>query len=211
MINQNITSIAIGGFDGMHQAHQKLFSYLNQNSSAIIVIQTPYANLSPKSREQHTQYPIYYYNLDKIKHLSSFEFVELLLKTFPNLNKIIVGYDFGKGASCKIECLKKLFNGQIIVVNEFKIDDISVHSGVIREELKNSNLDKANKFLGYNYTLFGIHIKGQGLGAKELFPTINLDVKEYLLPANGVYKTNTIINNKTYSSISFIGHRETAD
>ena len=213
MIQNNITTIAIGGFDGMHQAHQKLFLNLEQNKSAIIVIKTKYANLSPTSREQHSVHPIYYYKLNNIKHLSSFEFVELLLKDFPNLNKIVVGYDFhfGSGASCGVECLKELFNGEVIVIDEFKIDSISVHSRIIRDALKNSDLQKANKLLGYNYTLQGTHIQGQGIGLKELVPTINLSVCEYLIPAHGVYKTNTIVNSKIYKSISFIGHRMTAD
>jgi riboflavin kinase/FMN adenylyltransferase len=213
MINNNITSIAIGGFDGMHQAHQQLFLKLTPNSSAIVVIQTPYANLTPNSRQNYTTYPIYYYDLEDIKHLSSDQFVSLLLEKFPNLNKIIIGYDFafGKGASCDIQCLKNTFKGEVIVVDEYKVDDISVHSRSIREALNEANLSLANQLLGYNYTLYGTHIKGQGIGSKELVPTINLEVKEYLIPKAGVYKTNTILEDKIYKSITFIGHRITTD
>ena len=39
----SIDSIAIGGFDGMHIAHQELFKNLNPNG-AIISIETGYAN-----------------------------------------------------------------------------------------------------------------------------------------------------------------------
>ena len=56
-MKNNITSIAIGGFDGMHLAHQELFKQLD-NNGAIIVIHTGYANLSPlKYRQEYSKYP----------------------------------------------------------------------------------------------------------------------------------------------------------
>ena len=43
---KNSTSIAIGGFDGMHRGHQELFSRLDTNST-IVVIDNSYACLTP--------------------------------------------------------------------------------------------------------------------------------------------------------------------
>jgi len=49
-------------------------------------------------------------------------------------------------------------------------------------------------------------IIGQGLGSKELVPTINIQLlKSYLIPKKGVYITKT--NN--LPSITFIGNRST--
>jgi riboflavin kinase/FMN adenylyltransferase len=42
-------------------------------------------------------------------------------------------------------------------------------------------------------------------------PTINLKVDEFLLPQEGVYITKTILDNKEYKSITFLGHRVTTD
>ena len=73
-LKNNITSIAIGGFDGMHRAHQELFNALD-NNGAIVVIETGYANLSAKRhREDYTDLPIFYYPLEEIKHLHADEF-----------------------------------------------------------------------------------------------------------------------------------------
>jgi riboflavin kinase/FMN adenylyltransferase len=69
----------------------------------------------------------------------------------------------------------------------------------------------ANDLLGRRYTVDGEVISGQGLGKKELVPTINLQVKDYQLPLEGVYVTRTYINNIWYSSVSFLGHRVTTD
>ena len=44
-------AIAIGGFDGMHNGHQKLFSELG-NDGCIVVIETGYANLTPKKERE---------------------------------------------------------------------------------------------------------------------------------------------------------------
>ncbi len=212
-IKNRITSIAIGGFDGMHLAHQQLFSKLDING-AIVVIQTSYANLSPlTNRNEHSIYPIFFYPLENIKHLSGEEFIKLLLQEFPSLNKIVVGYDFhfGHKAAYNIDNLKDIFKGDVEVVDEFKINNIAVHSRVIRAYLRDGDIAKANNLLGYNYKLKGYHITGQGLGKKQFVPTINLNVKDFLIPQEGIYITQTVLNNISYNSVSFIGHRVTTD
>ena len=214
LVNKNtITSIAIGGFDGMHSAHQELFKNLDENG-AILSIESGYANLTPKRyRQEYSIYPIYYYVLENIKHLEGDEFIKLLKEEFPNLKKIVVGFDFcfGKNRKYCIEKLKDLFNGEVLVIDEIKIDEIPVHSRIIRQYLKDGNIKMANKLLGKEYKLYGQQIKGQGLGTKSFVPTINLKVDEFLLPQEGVYITKTILDNKEYKSITFLGHRVTTD
>lgn len=210
---KSITSIAIGGFDGMHMAHQTLFANLTKNG-AIVVIETGYANLTPKTkREEYTNYPLYYYDLESIKHLSGTEFVALLKEEFPKLRKIVVGFDFCFGANRShcIAQLKELFDGEVVVINEISINDIPVHSRIIREYIKEGDFSTANTLLGRKYTIDGTQIKGQGLGSKSFVPTINLKVEKFLLPEEGVYATKTIIANKSYKSVTFLGHRVTTD
>jgi len=212
-VKSDITSIAIGGFDGMHLGHQELFKHLDKNG-AIVVIQTDYANLTPKRyRDHYSSYPIFFYELHNIKHLSAKEFLVLLNEEFQNLKKIVVGFDFhfGYKAAYNTEDLRFLFKGEVVVVNEFKVDNIAVHSRVIRDYLRDGNIELANRLLGYNYNIEGIHIVGQGLGSKEFVPTINIDVNSFLIPKDGVYITKTTIKNKTYNSITFIGERKTTD
>lgn len=214
MISKNkIKSIAIGGFDGMHLAHQELFKKLGSDG-AIIVICTGYANLTFRThRSKHTNLPLFYYPLETIKHLSGKEFIVALQEEFPNLDKIVVGYDFHFGYKALQDTvdLKDIFHGEVVVVEEHSIDGIAVHSRVIREYLRNGEIEQANKLLGYNYRLEGYCIKGQGLGKKQFVPTLNLEVKEFLLPSAGIYATKTTILDKSYHSVSFIGHRLTTD
>jgi riboflavin kinase/FMN adenylyltransferase len=193
--------LAIGGFDGMHYAHQKLFSL----SDEILVIEKN-STLTPfKTRCEYTNLPCYFYNLDKIKHLTYLEFIEKIKKEF-NPSTIVVGYDFrfGKNRIGTPEILKQYFN--VIVIDEVKIDNIGVHSRIIREFIKKAEIQKATKFLNHLYKIKATQIKGQGIGKKELLPTINLkQIYNYTIPKNGVYFT---LLNKI-PSITFIGTRST--
>ncbi len=209
-----IRSIAIGGFDGMHRGHQALFNHLNQNESAIVVIETGYANLTPKAKRQnYTSIPLVYYPLDSIKHFSGEEFIKILLEEFPILDTIVVGFDFCFGANRKycIHHLKELFKGNVVVIEEVFFDDIAVHSRIIREYLSSGEIEIANKLLDKPYCLEGQIIKGQGLGKKQFVPTININVTEFLIPDEGIYATKTLVENQWYDSVSFIGHRVTTD
>jgi len=208
-----ITSITIGGFDGMHKAHQELFNNLDVNG-AILVIDAGYSTLTPKSiRQEYTHYPVFYYPLQEIKHLNAQEFIEHLAKDFPKLKRIVVGYDFCFGSNRKYSTddLKSLFKHEVVIVDEVSIKNISVHSRIIRDFLKQGDIQTSNLLLGKEYKIKGVHIQGQGLGSKSFVPTINVKVGEYLLPKEGVYITKTIINAKEYQSVSFLGHRVTTD
>jgi len=208
-----ITSIAIGGFDGMHLAHQELFKKLD-DTGGIIIIQTTHANISPfRNRQKYTKFPIYFYPLKNIKHLDGKQFIMLLKEEFPNLSKIVVGYDFHFGHKAAYNCnnLISLFDGEVEIVEEYKIDGISVHSRIIRSYLRDGNIQLSNRLLGYNYTLSGLAIVGQGLGKKQFVPTINIKVTDFLIPQEGIYITKTILNEFIYPSVTFIGHRVTTD
>ena len=191
--------ITIGGFDGIHIAHQKLI----QKSDYLIIIEKD-ANLTPGFER------CYYFNkgcefllLKKIKNLSKEEFIHYLKKL--HISKIIIGEDFkfGKNRTGNIEYLKKFF--EVEVIKEIKIDGIPVHSRIIRKFLKEGKIKTANKFLGRNYKIKGIKVKGQGIG-KTLLPTINIELfKPFLLPHNGVFITKT----NGFNSITFIGKRST--
>lgn len=214
LVNKSqITSIAIGGFDGMHIAHQTLFSNLTKNGG-IVAIESGYANLTPKSyRQEYSQFPVYYYVLDNIKHLTGEQFIKLLKEEFPNIRRIVVGFDFcfGKNRKHCVKDLSKLFSGEVVIINEVSINNIAVHSRVIREYIKEGDMQTANTLLGKKYKIYGRQIKGQGLGSKSFVPTINLQVDDFMLPKEGVYATKTILHDDVYESITFLGHRVTTD
>jgi len=182
----------------------------------IVVIETGYANLTPaKERENFSHHPILYIPLEDIRHMRVEEFIEFLKNRFPKLKKIVVGYDFhfGKDRKYSYDALKEMFDGEVQVIDEVKVHGDSVHSHKIRAKLKIGDIRGANAFLGHNYTIRGNVVHGQGIGKKELFPTINIETKEYLIPKDGIYVTLTRIDDEEHyhPSVSFIGYRETTD
>jgi len=211
---KKIDAIAIGGFDGMHVAHQYLFEELGKDG-AILAIETGYADLTPgQHRQEHTHYPIFYYDLEEIKPLSGEKFVAKLKSEFPSLKKIVVGYDFhfGHQRSCLSNDLKELFDGEVVIVDEVKVEGEAVHSHIIRKLLEKGELEKANLFLGFNYQLKGAVVKGQGVGKKKLVPTINIEAEGYRIPKEGVYATLTRLDDDhLYPSVSFVGQRHITD
>ena len=213
LVKDNVDAIAIGSFDGIHLGHMQLINRLGDNG-ALFVIDKDHANLTPGlKRSEFSKHPCMFYHFLKVKDLTGKEFVELLKKEFVNLKKIVVGYDFqfGKKRSCSASDLIELYDGEVEIVKEFLYDDISVHSSVIREALTNKDIDSANRFFGREYSILGKVISGQGLGKEELYPTINVKVKDYLLPSDGVYASRTKIREKVYDSVSFIGTRASTD
>ncbi len=208
-----IDTVAIGGFDGIHIAHQTLIQETGKNG-AVVIIDKDYANITPDIyRCLYVDKPCIFIDLFEIRNLNGKEFIELLKNEFPNLKKIIVGYDFrfGKNRANHANDLKNLFDGEVEIIKEIKIDGISVHSKTIRELIKKGDLKTANKLLGRDYSIFGKVIKGLGIGSKKLYPTINLSNSSFLLPKDGVYATFSKINNNLYPSVTFIGKRETID
>ena len=206
----NIRSIAIGSFDGLHIAHKTLIDKVD----AIVIIERNSGYLTPGfKRSFYTDKFCCFYHFDKVKSLRPEAFVNKLKIDFPSLEKIVVGYDFhfGKGKAGNAEMLQSLCDKEVCVVDEVSIEGIPVHSRSIKSYLQEGKILMANKLLGRKYAINGEVITGQGLGKKELVPTLNLHVDHYQLPMEGVYATRTKIGDEWLSSVSFLGHRITTD
>ncbi len=208
-----ITAVAVGNFDGMHLGHRALFDRLGE-SGGIVVVEHYRASLTPGVwRSEYADFPLFFYDFERIRSLSPEAFIDLLQEDFPKLQTVIVGEDFrfGAGRSADVETLAKIFHGDTIAVAEVKIEGVGVHSRHIRHMIAEGKMEEAAECLGRPYALWGEVIKGQGIGAKSLVPTINLDPGRFLLPKAGVYQTQTLIDNELCSSVTFVGHRHTTD
>ena len=212
---KSVEAVAIGGFDGMHEGHQHLFDALGARG-AIVVIETGYANLTPgREREHFTTHPVVYVELEAVRMLDDAGFVAYLLERFPKLKRIVVGYDFrfGKDRKFSHEDLTRAFGGEVKVIDEVRIGGDSVHSHKIRAKLIIGDVTGANRFLGHNYTVRGSVVRGQGIGKKELVPTVNMLTDGFLLPKEGVYATLARIDSEAHyhPAVTFVGHRVTTD
>jgi len=208
--HNHIKRIAIGSFDGIHLGHQALIDKVD----ALVIIERNTGYLTPGyKRSLFTSKVCCFYHFDKIKSLTPEAFVQKLESDFPALETIVVGYDFhfGKDKAGDAQMLKTLTDKQISIIEQVTLGEIPVHSRIIKAYLREGKIEQANSLLGRTYHIEGRLVPGQGLGKKELVPTINLDVKEYQLPMEGVYATRTCIDGQWLDSVSFFGHRVTTD
>jgi riboflavin kinase/FMN adenylyltransferase len=148
--------------------------------------------------------------------LTAEEFVSSILVDQFNIKKIIIGYDhrFGRNRTADIHDLIEFgekYGFEVEQLSAQEIDEVSVSSTKIRNALREGEIKLANDYLGYNYLLSGTVIKGKSIGRTLNFPTANLQVKESykLIPKNGVYIIQSLIENKLVYGMMNIGFNPT--
>jgi len=222
-IESDIEVTCIGAFDGLHRGHLELIKKtkdVNNNFQIVTFSEIPkiYFNndlkplLDNEKRinifRKFKPTNLIYLKFNEINKLSSEEFLNVLkdnLKT----KKIVVGKDFkfGKNRSGDVNNIINYFGKEnVVLLSDYLIDNEKVSSTKIREYLDLGNIEKANKFLGREYELSGLVVKGLKLGSKIGFPTANLKLHyDLYLPKFGVYGISCNIDNKSYEGILNIG------
>lgn len=230
------TSIALGNFDGVHIGHQKLINRMIDIANiknlkpSILLFKNHTRSLldgigpSLITSEEQKNDLIYklgvdiIYNMDfdeSIMKLSPERFFDEILLKRLNVKSIVVGsnYRFGFNALGDANLLKKLGTKYGIYVEIFEpiyIDDEIVSSTRIREYLSNGNMEKAKLLLGRNYSIFGRVVPGKNIGNKLGFPTANIErFINYVIPKNGVYSSQIVVNNRRYLSATSVGYNLT--
>ncbi|HZF63077.1 MAG TPA: riboflavin biosynthesis protein RibF, partial [Chitinophagaceae bacterium] len=92
---------------------------------------------------------------------------------------IIIGYDhhFGKERKGNYQLLKERasrYNYRLVEIPKHVLDESAISSTAIRQALLNSDVEAANKLLGYYFFFEGIVVKGDQLGRTLGYPTANL-------------------------------------
>lgn len=232
--------LTLGTFDGVHIGHQKILKKLVKesllkNCESVLLTFFPHPRMVLKQDTQiqllntieEKTLLIEKNGIDNLiihpfdarfSELSAEDFVKKILVDQLNLSKIIIGYDhkFGKNRSADINDLIFLgekYNFEVEQISAKEIDDISISSTKIRKALLEGNIDLANSYLGYNYSLSGKVINGKKIGRTISFPTANLNVTEdyKLIPKNGVYIVASQMDNKKVFGMMNIGNNPTVE
>ena len=226
--------ITIGTFDGVHIGHKKIIERLcefgqnNQLNSLILtffphprmVLNKDY-NLKLLNTIEEKKTRLEVLGIDALviepftldfANLSAKDYVKKVLVDQLNAKHIIIGYDhrFGKNRTANIEDLKFYGTTFGFTVEEIPAEDIeavSISSTKIRHALDDGLIEKANRYLGDNYSIQGKVIKGKGIGKSLNYPTANIQVnsKLKLIPKHGVYIVKCLIDNKVYWGMMNIG------
>ena len=234
----NNTILTIGTFDGVHLGHQKVLERLTNSakenkleSTVLTFFPHPRTILNPNkplklinSVKERTEL----LNRSKVDNLIIHPFdknfseldpekyvVEILVKKL-KAKIILIGYDhkFGKNRTADITDLKiygKKYGFKVIEIKAEEISNIAISSTKIRKAISEGNISTAKKYLGYDFSLSGKIVHGKSIGRTLGFPTANIEVKEEykLLPKNGVYLIQSVINHNKYFGMMNIGIKPT--
>ncbi len=208
--------VTIGTFDGVHLGHRKIISQLQEEADAIggetiIITFHPHPrnvvkNAEPVRLISTIEERIELLRSHGIDHMvivpftESFstmpatEYVEEFLIRRFHPHTVIIGYDhrFGNRREGDFRLMEKYSAQNHFWLKEIPaqiIDNNTVSSTEIRKSIREGNIALANNALGYSFFFSGIVVKGNQLGRKLGFPTINLSLKDAqkLVPGDGVY------------------------
>ena len=223
--------IALGNFDGIHIAHASILKNLVKKSkelgfnSSILVFKEHTLNsfsvpepkllttLEEKLNiiERFDIDQVFLVSFETIKTMESNIFIEEFLIKFLDVKGIFVGFDyrFGKMAKGNIEDLKKYDNSGLInlwVEDSIQHDKETISSTLIKELIESNQLKLAEELLGRFYFLTSVVVKGKKLGSQLGFPTANIQLAaNYVLPSEGVYYTELIVDGESYKAATSLG------
>lgn len=229
------TSATIGNFDGVHVGHKKIIGSIREMAkskglSTCVITFHPHPQKVLKNidvpllvpirerlrllEKEGVDYVACYTFSDEISNMSAKEFITDILVGKLNVKHLIVGPDFsfGKKREGNAELLRemgKAHHFETEVLGPVFIDNEVVSSSAIRNQLKNGDVKKAAKFLGYDFYIEGQVTEGEKRGRRIGFPTVNLNTDWDILPKVGVYATRAYVNNGKFGSITNVGYRPT--
>ena len=154
----------------------------------------------------------------EFSRLNSVEFVRDILVNKLGVKKLIIGYDhhFGRNREGSFEDLVELANlygFEVEQIEAQEFEETRVSSTKIRNAIESGDMRTANHYLGYSFLLSGEVVKGAGIGRKLGFKTANLDLKNRykIIPANGVYAVEVILEGQPLKGMLNIGVRPSVE
>lgn len=232
--------VTIGTFDGVHVGHQKIMEQLvataqENNANSVLLTFFPHPRMVLQKdnslklintiaekieilEKTGLDYLIIHPFDKDFSRLTAFDFVRTILVNHLNTAELVIGYDhrFGKNREGNFEQLQEyghMYDFKVTEIPAQDINQISVSSTKIRNAILNAEIEKANEYLGYSFSLEGRVVSGEKLGNTIGYPTANIDLLESykLIPKTGAYLIRSFLNGKTVYGMMNIGNRPTVN
>ena len=220
-------TVAIGIFDGIHLGHQIILKELTKSKPCGIItfykhprtgvkLIQPFSQRISALKDQGINFVFALSKRDRTLEQSTEYFIKHIVLPL-KIKKIIVGMDFRLGHNRdtdvnKFETICKKYGLELKKIPVLlEKDNKKLSSTDIRDHIMSGDIESANQLLGHPFKIRGLVVKGAGLGKKIGFSTANI-VPHHLkqvVPANGVYKTTTKIEETVYDSFTYIGTNPT--
>lgn len=229
------SAVTLGKFDGLHRGHELLMQTVLECKSRDQVAAVAFTfDMPPRNRVEEIVANVlttndekqYIFEKQGIDYLIECPFtIEVMsmepkafiawIATSLNMKYVVVGDDFRFGHKRAgdyhtLQQYEKEYGYKTIVLDKLKDSNRDISSTYVREKIADGNIRKANELLGYNYFIKSEILHGKKLGRSIGVPTINMILPEHkLLPPNGVYVTEVLVEGKKYMGVTNVGCKPT--
>lgn len=148
--------------------------------------------------------------------MSDRTFAEDVLKAGLGVRHVAAGFDvtFGKDRTGSGEALQRYgreLGFEVTIVSRVADQaDLKLSSSAVRAALQDGRPDAAAAILGRPFAIAGVVVHGDQRGRLLGFPTLNVELDDYVRPAFGVYATRTrLADGRILAGVSNLGRRPT--
>jgi riboflavin kinase / FMN adenylyltransferase len=230
--------VTVGSFDGLHRGHLKILETVkdvavNTNAASFVVTFDPhprsvlsqFSEVNILTSLEEKKFLLEEFGIDNLmvihftrefSQFTSEEFIRKFVIEKMNASHMVIGHDhkFGKdrlGDENKLTEIGKQLGFDVTAVTAETLDGLTISSSKIRNALNDGDLVNANLFLGRNYSICGIVVKGAQRGRTLGYPTANVrvDDSKKVIPKNGVYVVKCLLGNEIFYGVMNIGYRPT--
>jgi len=230
--------VSVGTFDGLHLGHQRILRDVveraratSQHSAVVTFDPHPVRVLRPEQAPRMIEtlgqrlQGFERMGLDgalvlrfdrAFSLLSPREFLQAILVDGLHAASVSVGenFCFGHRGAGDVGLLSR-FGGEhgfeVVIAQPVEIGGRIVSSTSVRTAIAEGRVEEGSRLLGRPFALTGEIRRGEGRGRTILFPTLNLQPEQELLPMNGVYATESFVAGGSYPSVTNVGTRPTFD
>jgi riboflavin kinase/FMN adenylyltransferase len=231
-------ALTIGNFDGLHRAHRQLLRTTIEAAGraglqpALLMFDPhPTCVVAPERaprlltsieercgliQEAGIQQILIQPFTAELARLTPEEFATRFLRDGLGAKVVVVGenFRFGHKQVGDSEVLSDL--GAQLGFETFLLESVHwrgvrVSSGEVRKRVIAGDVGIACRLLERPYSMAGDVVSGHGIGSKQTVPTLNLRTEAQVIPARGVYMTQTmdLLDGRRWNSITNVGYRPT--
>lgn len=227
--------IALGAFDGLHQAHMDIIkkaAEIADRDGLTSTVQTfsnldKYDSKSLYTSEERTKLigsagvdEIFVLDFHSVKDMKPEQFLRDILMNRAIADTLVMGedYRFGRNAGGDVSMIKEFgrANGiRVIVVSERLLEgtDKKISTTWLRKALTDGDVDLARQLCGgRDYSYSGRVVQGKMLGRTLGFPTANINIpEEKFVVRRGVYVSRVHLGSRVLYGVTNIGRRPTVE